>query len=74
MPATKTKRSAKVSRLAMARDPILGGRELRYVLDVTDVEDAMLKALNGIKARDGARVFRKSSAWLRGCLDDMIAV
>jgi hypothetical protein len=74
MPATKTKRSAKVSRLAMARDPILGGRELRYVLDITDVEDAMLTTLCRIKARDGAKVFRKSAAWLRGCLDTMIAV
>ena len=76
MPAkSKTKRTAKVGkrRLATVRDPVLGGREAKYILDITDLEDAMMTTLRRIRARDGARVFRKSSAWLRGCLDSMIA-
>lgn len=77
MPAKpKTKRTAKVGRprLATARDPILGGRELRSVLDITDLEDAMMTTLRRIKDRDGKKVFRESSVWLRGCLDSMIAI
>jgi hypothetical protein len=71
MPAKlKTKRKRHP---ATARDPIIGGRELRYILDITDLEAEMLTTLCRIRDRDGARVFRKSSAWLRGCLDTMIA-
>jgi hypothetical protein len=71
----KTKRTAKVGRrrLATARDPVLGGREARYILDITDLEDAMMTTLRRIKDRDGTKVFRESSLWLRGCLDAMIA-
>ncbi len=54
-----TKLKTKRKRPATARDPVLGGRELRHVIDVTDVEAEMLKALNRIRARDGAKVFRK---------------
>jgi hypothetical protein len=76
MPAkSKTKRSANISgrHLVTAIDPVLDGREAKYILDVTDIEDAMMTTLRRIKPRDGQKLFKKSAAWLRDGLDAMIA-
>jgi hypothetical protein len=59
--------------VATARDPILGGIEARSILDITNLQAEMIKALNRIKSRDGTRVFRNRARWLRDTLDTMIA-
>ena len=72
----KTKRDVSPfvrGQLATAVDPILGGREAKFILDITDLEHEMIKTLNRIRSRDGRKVFKESSAWLRGRLDTMIA-
>jgi hypothetical protein len=60
-------------RLATARDPVIGGRETRYVLDITDLEHELMTTLRKIKRRDGVKVFKEGAAWLRDGLDAMIA-
>jgi hypothetical protein len=77
MPAkTKTKRDVSPharGHLVTARDPILGGREAKYILDITDLDDAIMTTLHKIRERDGTKWCKEGARRLRDGLDMMIA-
>jgi nucleoside-triphosphatase THEP1 len=57
--------------LATARDGKF--REIKYVIEIDELEQVILRTLNRIQKRDGAKVFKEVSRWLQHGLDEMIA-
>jgi|SRR5260221_10412959 hypothetical protein len=45
--------------LATVRDPDLGGRELRYIVEFDELEQAIWKTLDRIRKRDGLKIFKE---------------
>lgn len=41
------------------------GRELAYIIEITDLEAAIRKTLDRIRKRDGARIFKEAKAYLQ---------
>jgi len=51
--------------LAAAIDPALGGPELKYIIEISDLETVIKTVLLRIRARDGAKIHREASNILR---------
>jgi hypothetical protein len=45
----------RANNLATASDPVIGGREAKYILDVTDPQAEIVATLRRIRDRDGTR-------------------
>jgi hypothetical protein len=59
--------------LAAAIDLINGKPELQYIIDISDLESAMLAAFKRIRRRDGAKVFKEAAKNFRHDVDGCIA-
>jgi hypothetical protein len=59
--------------LATGIDPVLRCREAKYIIDITDIDDAISETLHRIMDRDGEKWFKEGRAYLRRGLDAMIA-
>jgi hypothetical protein len=55
--------------LATCIDPANGCREAKYIIDITDIDEAISKTLNRIRDRDGEKWFKEGAAYLRKGLD-----
>jgi hypothetical protein len=51
--------------LATAIDPALGGPELKYIIEISDLETVIKTALLRIYVRDGAKIYREAAKILR---------
>ena len=45
--------------LTIVRDPVLGGRELKYVIEFDNLEQTIRKTLDRIRKRDGIKIFKE---------------
>jgi hypothetical protein len=45
--------------LKIVHDPVLGGRELKYIIELDELGHALSRALDRIRKRDGARIFKE---------------
>jgi hypothetical protein len=59
--------------LAAAIDPVIGKPELRYMIEITDLEAAMAATFKRIYSRDGERVFKEAAKWFRDEVDGWMA-
>jgi len=52
--------------LVTARDPFLGCREAKYILDIDDLETEMVTTLRRIRDRDGKKWFKEGALFPKG--------
>jgi hypothetical protein len=64
---------ARKRHLAAAIDPVIGKPDLRYIIEISDLEMVMQTTLKRIYIRDGEKVFKEASCTVRRNLSDWIA-
>jgi hypothetical protein len=50
-----------------------GRRELCYITEIDAIEQAILKTLDRIRARDGEKIFREATGYLREAIDIVVS-